>query len=239
MMGIMKIKSYLSYSFLCAAGLLFAQTLLAADKGSFKHLSIEQRVHQLELAQENEQSLQLPRKMDLLLEEVQSLRDKVEDLEHRFSDPDSDKVNPLDAKDEAPVETLKSVDREKSSEQYEAAYALLQERKYPEALTAFQAFVQEDHEPRLRGNAWYWIGEVYLLQRNKKMAAEAFSRVVRDYPENNKVADSLLKLGYIAYDQKEYIDAKKWLEKVNKEFPDTASARLADVRLQRLQQEGH
>jgi TolA-binding protein len=67
----------------------------------------------------------------------------------------------------------------------------------------------------------------------------AFQRLVEDYPQSRKVPDALLKIGYCDYELKQYSAARDALSQVTAKFPDSASARLAQERLDKMGDEKH
>ncbi|MFA6038252.1 MAG: tol-pal system protein YbgF, partial [Legionellales bacterium] len=80
---------------------------------------------------------------------------------------------------------------------YQAAYNFLQNKKYPEAIAGFNAYLSAYPKGDYVANSEYWLGEIHLIQHQYPQAEKAFSRVVNDYPAHQKAADALLKLGYV------------------------------------------
>ena len=59
------------------------------------------------------------------------------------------------------------------------------------------------------------------------------------YPDSPKASDSLLKMGYIYYEQKDWAASRQALETVVSDYPGTTATRLAHDRLLRMTKEGH
>ncbi|MDO7635960.1 MAG: tol-pal system protein YbgF, partial [Porticoccaceae bacterium] len=116
--------------------------------------------------------------------------------------------------------------------EYNAATALMQERKFDQSIAQLSVFAKQHADHPLTPNAWYWIGEIYLVQRNATAAESAFKRIVADYAGHDKVPDSLYKLGVIAQQGADPEAAKAYFERVKTEFPNTQSAKLAKARLE-------
>jgi TolA-binding protein len=53
------------------------------------------------------------------------------------------------------------------------------------------------------------------------------------------VPDAQLKMGYIHYEQGNWVAAREQLQSLVQRFPDSTAARLANERLQRMSREGH
>ena len=79
--------------------------------------------------------------------------------------------------------------------EYEQAYALLRRADYPAAEAALQAFLERHPDHELAGNAYYWLGETHYVRQDYQRAAVAFARAYKGFPDGNKAAENLLKLG--------------------------------------------
>ena len=79
--------------------------------------------------------------------------------------------------------------------QYEQAFGLLAQTDYAAAESAFQAFIFDNPDHALTGNAYYWLGETFYVRNAFPRAAVAFARGYKGSPEGRKAADNLLKLG--------------------------------------------
>lgn len=122
--------------------------------------------------------------------------------------------------------------------EYNAAMSLVRNKQFAQASDAFASFTKRYPNHALAGNAWYWLGEVYLIDNKADLAFTAFERVLNDYPEHNKVADALYKSAVVAHRQGKIPVAKKRLQRVIDEYharsPNVAN--LAKSYLSRLSQ---
>jgi tol-pal system protein YbgF len=121
---------------------------------------------------------------------------------------------------------------------YQAAFDLIQARKYPEAGTAFAKFLSDFPTSPLADNAQYWLAETRYVQRQFQSALPEFQKVVDNYPQSAKLPDALLKVGYCHIELGNREAARTALQQVMRQYPDTTAARLATQRLDRLSQEG-
>lgn len=78
---------------------------------------------------------------------------------------------------------------------YERGLKDLQAGDYNGAQADFLTMVTKFPQHKMAGNAQYWLGETFYVQRQYKQAAEAFLAGYTTYAESNKAPDSLLKLG--------------------------------------------
>jgi tol-pal system protein YbgF len=121
---------------------------------------------------------------------------------------------------------------------YQAAFELLKEQRYDDAAMAFEQFLESYPDSQLADNAQYWLAESYYVTDQFEEALNEFDVVIEQYPRSRKVPDALLKAGYANYELQRWDEARGALNRVLREFGDTAAARLADQRLRRMDDEG-
>lgn len=121
---------------------------------------------------------------------------------------------------------------------YASAFKLLQDKRFDEAISAFEQYVKEFPDSEYSDNAQYWMGEANYVTRRFSKAEEAFKQMIARYPASAKIADAKLKLGFTYYEMARYDDARNAMKRVIQEYPGTSSARIADERLQRMSREG-
>jgi tol-pal system protein YbgF len=119
---------------------------------------------------------------------------------------------------------------------YDAAFALLQARKYEESAAAFETFLTQFPTSPRADNAVYWLAETHYVRGQYGDALPVFRRVIDEYPQSDKVPDALLKVGYCQIEMGDRTAARTSLQEVMRQFPDTTAARLASQRLDRLSQ---
>ncbi len=117
---------------------------------------------------------------------------------------------------------------------YQNAFDLLQAGQFDRAIQGFQALLQTYPRGEYAGNAQYWLGESFYAKQDYSAALRNFNAVLENYPDSNKRAQALLKIGYAYNAINNNAKARQVLEYVRDKFPGTATARLAEERLQRL-----
>jgi tol-pal system protein YbgF len=108
---------------------------------------------------------------------------------------------------------------------YDAAYAQVGARKYPQALDSFAAFLVRWPDHPYAENALYWRGECYYAQNDYTHASEQFEGVITRFPSGNKTADALLKLGLCQQKLNNPDKAKATFERLHREYPRSEAAR--------------
>lgn len=126
------------------------------------------------------------------------------------------------------------VNQKLDREAYQRAFNLLKQGRYRLAIASFKAFLETYPNAEYADNAQYWLGEANYVQKNYKDALKEYQTVLDKYPKSNKRADALLKMGFTYEYMNDIPNAKRMLNKVIKNFPDSSAAQLASKRLKTL-----
>lgn len=187
--------------------------------------------------------------------EVQELRHEIEGLENQqrelYRDLDrrlqqlsqvEENLPPIPAEktaEDATAEMGLVVAVDPGEKAYRAAFELLKERRYREAITAFSQFLQQYPESSYRADVQYWLGETYYVLRDSSAAAAAFQSLIEQYPKSTKIPDALLKQGLIYYELEQWEQARVKFQEAIARLPDSTVSRLAEEHLDRMKREGH
>ena len=129
------------------------------------------------------------------------------------------------------VEQIPTVSEEDA---YTAAYAQIQKRDFTQAVQQMSDFLAQYPSSRYAGNAHYWLGELYFAENDLDKSNVDFNTVLQNYPQSNKIAASLLKLGFAYHQQGKINLARSELEKVTSGYPNSSAAHLASARLKEI-----
>jgi tol-pal system protein YbgF len=232
-------------------------------------LSLEQRVERLERVLDNQSLSDILLQLQRLQQEVRQLRGELELQGHALEAqqqrqrplyPNGD-AGPTEGPSEpvseepwetppAPTETPEVVeavvappssaaDPTQEETQYQQAFGLLAERRYEEAVTAFQRFLATYPAGRYADLAQYWLAETHYVTREFEAAREGFTEVLDSYPQSAKAPSAMLKLGYIDYELQQWRQARNQLRQLEEQYPRSTEARLAERRLEQMRREGH
>lgn len=111
---------------------------------------------------------------------------------------------------------------------YQQAYDLIKLKKFDEAADALHAFIGKYPENDLTVNAYYWLGEVYLVMPKFEQAKQAFTVVVGKYPDHRKASDAMYKLGVVYDKLDDKKNAKYYLSETQKRYAGSSAAKLAN-----------
>lgn len=118
------------------------------------------------------------------------------------------------------------------SSDYAKAYGLVRSRQFPEAIAAFNDYVERYPDDRYTPNAWYWLGELHIAVKPQNLAAstEAFQKLLADYPDNGKVPAAMYKLATVYYLNGQKQKAKEMLTHVIDRYSNTGNSAVQKSR---------
>jgi len=127
--------------------------------------------------------------------------------------------------------TISGTPRASGNEQsdFTTAYNLVAANKPVEGIDGLTRFLRDYPDSRLAGNAYYWLGEAYLLlpDADLERARQAFLQVQNRFPTHPKVADAIFKLGVVYHMLGDTPKALEYFDKVQKDFPGSPAAQVA------------
>lgn len=119
-------------------------------------------------------------------------------------------------------------------EDYQAAFELLKEGNYETARNSFITFIELYQNSEFIDDAKYWLAETYYAQRAYKQALEEFEKIQKEFPDSGKMPETILKSGFCYFELGDIDQAKRLLNLVTKEYPNTSVSRLASQKLKTI-----
>jgi len=206
----------------------------------------------LEVLSEQEEPLDLIyKKISELEQEIATLRNLIEEntylieryqelQQQRYLDLDKRLHNLLlEEKEDLNAEYLNGQQNNTTEEidLYKGALELFDASRYAEALESFRELIISYPEGAYSADAYFWSGELYLVQQLFEDAREHYLVVVEKFNEHPRVADSLFKLGLLERALMNDQVANSYFLRVVSEYPDTGAAELAKKSLEVFNQE--
>jgi tol-pal system protein YbgF len=129
----------------------------------------------------------------------------------------------------APVATggqSQAVEQPGEGDAYRAAYGLVRGQKFDQAVKAFEQFQRDYPGGKYAPNAYYWLGELYLViqPRDLESSRQSFTLLLSQYPDNSKAPDALYKLGKVQFEKGNREKAREYLDRVISEYGSTNSS---------------
>lgn len=206
--------------------------------------TFEDRLGKIERVVNNQSLLELAQQLDAVRAEVAALRGDLEKVEHAssgsaerskalFVDLDG-RLRAVEAG--AVAAGAASAASAASGEQgaYDAAFELLKQSRYEQARAGFAALLKNYPSGALRDNAQYWYAETFYVTKGFKPALAEFEKLIKDYPQSNKLPDAMLKVGYCQHELGQVDAARKSFGAVIEKFPDSDAAKRALERIKKL-----
>jgi len=109
-------------------------------------------------------------------------------------------------------------------QKFRDAMILFEAEKYSEAILQFTNFLREYADHSLAGVAQFHIGECYYKQKEYKLAAEEYRRVLVSYDRSSYVSDSLLRLAEVEERLNQKDSAEKNRQLLSSLFPHSPAA---------------
>ncbi len=104
-------------------------------------------------------------------------------------------------------------------DQFQEAFDNIRDKKWQDAKSSFEQFISDNPENQLSGSAHYWLGELYILEKNYREAALIFAEGFQKFPDSIKAAEMLFKLSQSLYQVEKTVEACKTMEKLIIDFP--------------------
>ena len=112
---------------------------------------------------------------------------------------------------------------------YTTAFNMTKDKRFTDAIAAFNQMLVTYPKGEYSGNAYYWLGELYLALPEPALekSRQSFAQVVNQYPANPKISDAMYKLGVVYHRIGDRTKALEYLNRVQSQFPGTQAAKLA------------
>lgn len=171
------------------------------------------------------------RELRNLLEENSILVDRsVELQQQRYLDLDArllelSKITSVEDSESEDSAISSTSDEER--ELFRNALVLFEESRYAEALELFTEIIIAFPFGDYAAEAYFWSGELFLAQLKYEDAKLSFLSVVDQFPDHERISDSLYKLGEIERVQGNATEALNYYSKVITNFAESGAAQLA------------
>jgi tol-pal system protein YbgF len=135
-----------------------------------------------------------------------------------------------------PTKALASTAGAKETDQslYQKGVEAFDAKHYPDARSIFGQVITKFPKSEFADNARYWIGESYYAEKDYASAALEFEKVVKDYPNGDKVPAALLKQGYAFLELGEKEGGTETLRELIKRYPKSEEAKKAKEKLAKV-----
>ena len=111
---------------------------------------------------------------------------------------------------------------------------LIDNSRYSEAAENLRLLILSYPDGTYTGDAYFWLGEIYLVQEMFEDSAEILNAFVLKFEEHPRKADALYKLAVVKINLEDVVSAEELLQEVISNYPNSGAALLAEQDLIKL-----
>ena len=116
-------------------------------------------------------------------------------------------------------------------DQFQVAFDNIRKKNWQEAKNLLKDFIANNSNNQLSGSAYYWLGELYILEKEYREAALTFAEGFQNFPKSIKAPDMLFKLSQSLYLVNKTDEACKTVEKFIVDYPKNKLIKKANLQL--------
>ena len=111
---------------------------------------------------------------------------------------------------------------------------LLDNSRYSEAAENLRLLILSYPEGSYTGDAYFWLGEIYLVQEMLEDSLEIFNSFVIKFDDHSRIPDALYKIAAVYINLEKFDLADNFLQEVISNYPNSGAALLAEQDLIKL-----
>ena len=114
---------------------------------------------------------------------------------------------------------------------YQMAYDSVINSNFEMSIAEFDQYLSIYPDGRFVTNAHYWKGQAYLFLNRYLEAVDSYEIILKEYPDSAKLPDAMYGLAQAYQGLGNIPQARRLLNEIKRQFPNTGAASLADTRL--------
>jgi len=120
-----------------------------------------------------------------------------------------------------------NVNPDRARDDYRAALTKVRDRDFDGALVALTEFLSKYPDQEFTDRAMFWRAEAFYAKRDYERALAEFEALSVRFPNSEKAADAILKIGMCHQRLGDAQRAQSFFRRVQESFPESAAARAA------------
>ncbi|MGB6243212.1 MAG: tol-pal system protein YbgF [Castellaniella sp.] len=190
---------------------------------------LELRTQIQQMKDQNQQArLQLADQMDMLHQEIATLRGRVEELNQAGRNTAAAGQQPSNA-----PQAAQTGDPQQQAA-YQAAADQYRNGRYKEAASSFATFVQAYPDSPQITDAQFYLGSSQYASKDFKSSIQTMQALVKAHPDDARAPDALLVVAANQIELNDLKSAKASLQRITKDYPQSSAAETAKSRLKLL-----
>ena len=147
-------------------------------------------------------------------EEISFLKNQLSEIQKLIED-ESDSVLPNDSERQA----------------YQQSFELIRTGDYQAAEVAFTNYIKTFQDSDFIDDAKFWLAQSMYSQGAYNTALELFEGIQEDYPQSEKIMESILKAGFCHFELGNIDKSIQIFKQIIADYPNSSVARLASEKL--------
>ena len=147
-------------------------------------------------------------------EEISFLKNQLSEIQKLIED-ESDSVLPNDSERQA----------------YQQSFELIRKGDYQAAEVAFTNYIKTFQDSDFIDDAKFWLAQSMYSQGAYNIALELFEGIQKDYPQSEKIMESILKAGFCHFELGNIDKSIQIFKQIITDYPNSSVARLASEKL--------
>ena len=130
----------------------------------------------------------------------------------------------------------KTNNSENAKKSFESSFELLRKGDYISAEIALREYINDFPDGSYTDDAKFWLAESLFSQNKYNEALDIFNQIIIEYPDSEKMMESILKSGFSQQELGDLSAAEAIFRRVINEYPNSSASSLAEERLKKIQQ---
>lgn len=175
------------------------------------------------IEQDRRVRLDFAEQIEILKQEVASLRGQVEQMKWASGMTNTNHSN-----------SHQNIDPQELAV-YEVALELFKDAKYSESIASFDSFLQSYPSSELAPEAMFYRGSAQYATNNFNSSIQGLKELIQQHPNNERSADALLVIAASLIETDNISGAREALKTITSNYPDSSAASTAQERLKLLE----
>ncbi len=165
----------------------------------------------------NDQISQLAKQNKLIEEEIFDLKNQLSEIQKAIAEGNS---------------SIIPNDSERQS--YQESFELIRKGDYEAAEASFTNYIKTYEGSDFIDDAKFWLAESMYSQGQYNPALELFESIQTDYPQSEKIMESILKAGFCHFELGNIDKSIQIFKQIIADYPNSSVARLASEKLENI-----
>ena len=168
---------------------------------------------------------------------IETLENEIDKLKKELDQVTSIKhdLNPSIPKEKSELRVLYD-NSENEKKEFESSFELLRKGDYVSAENALREHINNFPNGPYTDDAKYWLAESLFSQNKYNEALEIFNQIINQYPDSEKMMESILKSGFSHQALGNLSAAESIFQRVIRDYPNSSASSLAEERLNKMRE---